>query len=113
MDTDHPTFAHLHLDPLDAKDRRKLFYSLIRIYKLDDVTDEDVQWFVDQLLLSPYQLVKAAEELSKSPVKVVKKDIEALRTWGDRKIKPMIDYFFEDEKSRKVLIVLSKMDFIS
>ena len=68
VDTDHPAFTHLHLDPLDAKDRRKLFYNLIRIYELNDISPENVEWFVNQLLLSPYQLVKAADELSRHPL---------------------------------------------
>lgn len=36
-----------------------------------------------------------------------------LKSWGDRQIKPMIDHFFTDEENKIVLIVLSKMDFVS
>lgn len=113
IDVDHPLFSHLHLDPLEEKDRSKLFYSLLRIYGIVDVSDNDVSWFVKKLLLSPYQLVKAVEALSKQPMRIVKKDIADLMSWGDKRIKPTISYFFGDEIKRQILVILSKIDFVS
>ena len=109
----HPLFSHIHLEPLGAKDRTKLFYSLLRSYQLEDITENDVQWFVDKLLLSPYQLVKAVERLSQLPLRTVKRDIDGLTTWGDNMIKPMVSYFFNDERKRQILVILSKIEFVS
>lgn len=113
IDTDHPRFCHIHLDPLNSKDRKKLFYNLMRLYNITDISDKDVSWFVEKLLLSPYQLVKAVEALSKNPIHTVKRDIDNLTSWGDKRIQPMIDYFFANEIQRNILVILSKMDFVS
>ena len=72
-----------------------------------------MSWFVEKLLLSPYQLVKAVEALSKNPIHTVKRDIDNLTSWGDKRIQPMIDYFFANEIQRNILVILSKMDFVS
>lgn len=112
-EAEHPSFGHINLQPLDSKDRYKLFYNLMRIYNLSNVSEDDVKWFVNKLLLSPSQLVKAAEALSRNNVALVKKDIQTLVAWGDSQIKPMLSSFFGDEESRHLLIILSKMDFVS
>lgn len=113
VEAEHPSFGHVNLQPLDSKDRYKLFYNLLRIYKLTNVCEEDVWWFVDRLLLSPSQLVKAVEVLSRGNMTLAKKDIHNLISWGDTQIKPMLTNFFGDEESRHLLIILSKMDFVS
>lgn len=110
---EHPFFGHINLSPLDSKDRLKLFYSLLRIYNLTDISEEDVKWFIGKLLLSPSQLVKAVEALSCKPLAFVKKDINTLISWGDMQINPMVEHFFQDEESKHILIILSKLDFVS
>lgn len=112
-ETEHPSFGHVNLQPLDTKDRYKLFYNLLRIYNLTEVSEDDVKWFVDRLLLSPSQLVKLVEKLSRQNIALVKKDIQTLIAWGDKQINPMLSSFFGDEESRHLLIILSKMDFVS
>lgn len=112
-EVEHPFFGHINLSPLDSKDRLKLFYSLLRIYNLTDISEEDVKWFVGKLLLSPSQLVKAVEALSCKPLTLVKKDIHTLISWGDMQINHMIEHFFQDEESKHLLIILSKLDFVS
>lgn len=112
-ETHHPSIGHISLDPLDTKDRRKLFYNLLRIYDIDSVTEEDVEWFIQRLLLSPSQIVKTVEQLSKNTVKRVKEDIDDLIVWGDKQIKPFIAKFTSDEEKRNLLIILSRLDFIS
>lgn len=111
--SEHPSFGNIDLKPLDANDRRMLFYHLLRNYGLQGISEDDVNFFVEKLLHSPYQLVKAAEALSKNPVRIVKRDISTLTSWGDKQIKPMISHFFADEEKRQLLIILSKMDFVS
>lgn len=112
-DTNHPNFGHIMLKPLDTKDRTKLFYNLIRIYDIKDFADSDVKWFVDKLLLSPAQIVRAVEALSKQSVQTVKRDIDSLINWGDCQIKPFVSTFFKDEEKKNLLVILSKLDFVS
>lgn len=112
-DAIHPSFGHIMLTPLDAKDRTKLFYNLIRIYDIEHLTEADVQWFVNKLLLSPAQIVRAVEALSKQSVQTVKRDIDSLISWGDSQIKPFVSTFFKDEEKKNLLVILSKLDFVS
>lgn len=110
---EHPSFAHLSLEPLTTKERKKLFYSIMREYKITDISEENVDFFVNKLLLSPSQLVKAVEEISKGSLVKAKRDIDSLITWGDKKIKPMLSHFFNDEECKQLLIILSKVDPLS
>ena len=113
LSSNHPNFGHINLQPLDASDREKLFYKLLRVYQIEDVSEENVKWFVDRLLLSPDQIVKVVDALSKQSITNVKKDIQALISWGDVQIKPLINHFFSKDDSKNLLIILSKLDFVS
>ena len=110
---EHPSFGHLSLEPLTTNERKKLFYSLMRQYEITDLSEENVDFFVNKLLLSPSQLAKAAEEISKESLVKAKRDIDSLITWGDKKIKPMLSHFFNDEECKQLLIILSKIDPLS
>ena len=112
-DTHHPRIGHISLSPLDTKDRLKLFYSLLRIYNLTGISDDDARWFVEKLLHSPSQLVKAVEALAQRPLAMVKRDIGTLVSWGDTQISPMLRQFFGNEDSKHILIILSKLDIVS
>ena len=113
IESEHPQVAHIQLEPLDKKDRRKLFINCIRSYGLQGVTQQDVDFFVDKLLQSPSQIIQVAESLSNGvPMHLVKRDINNLVEQGDIKIKPVLDRFSEDEQ-RYLLIIMSRMDFIS
>lgn len=112
-ETDHPHFGHIQLEPLNTSDRTKLFYGLMKIYNVKDIKEEDVKWFVGHLLQSPSQIAKAVEALSYKPLMTVKRDIDQLVQWGDRKIKPFVKNFFDDDEQRNLLIIISKLDFVS
>lgn len=112
-DANHPSFGHIKLEPLDTSDRIKLFYSLMRLYKVSNVSESDVKWFVEKLLLSPIQIVKAVEKLSVYPVSTVKRDIQELIDWGDKQINSFVSKFFCNEETKQFLIIMSKLDFVS
>ena len=104
-ETNHPSFGHIKLEPLDTSDRIKLFYSLMRLYKVSNVSESDVKWFVERLLLSPIQIVKAVEKLSVYPVSTVKRDIRELIDWGDKQINSFVSKFFGNEETKHLLII--------
>lgn len=112
-ETDHPSFGHIKLEPLDTNDRTKLFYSLLRLYNINNISESDVKLFVEKLLLSPIQIVKTVEKLSVYPVSSVKRDIKELIDWGDQQINPFVSKFFVDEETKQLLIIMSKLDFVS
>lgn len=113
VESKYPQVAHIQLQPLDKKDRRKLFVNCIRAYGLDGVTQEDIDFFVDRLLQSPSQIIQVAEALSNNtPMPLVKRDVDSIIAQGDISIKPILERFNEDEQ-RYLLIIMSRMDFIS
>ena len=113
IESKHPQVAHIQLHPLDKKDRNKLFVNCIRAYGLNNITQDDVDFFTDRLLQSPSQIIQAAEALANnSPLPIVKRDISSLVEQGDKKIRPILERFAEDEQ-RYLLIIMSRMDFIS
>ena len=113
VESKHPQVAHIQLQPLDKKDRRKLFVNCIRAYGLEGVTQEDIDFFVDRLLQSPSQIIQVAEALSNNtPMPLVKRDVDSIIAQGDISIKPILERFNEDEQ-RYLLIIMSRMDFIS
>ena len=113
IESKHPQVAHIQLQPLDKKDRQKLFVNCIRVYNLNGISQSDVDFFVDRLLQSPSQIIQVAEALSNNtPMPLVKRDIGSIIEQGDLSIKPILDRFNEEEQ-RYLLIIMSRMDFIS
>lgn len=112
LESKYPQIAHIQLMPLSRKDRIKLFINCMRAYELKGITEEDINFFVDQLLQSPQQILQVVEALSTKPKTLVKKDIKDLVQLGDKKIQPLLAHF-SDEEQRAILIILSKIDFIS
>lgn len=113
IEVDYPQIAHIQLMPLTRKDRVKLFVTYIRAYGLEkSISEEDVSFFVDKLLQSPEQLIQAARALTTQQKSVVKRDIDKLIKVGDKKIQSLLDHFSETEE-RHLLIILSKIDFVS
>lgn len=109
----HPQVAHIQLLPLDKKDRQKLFVNCIRAYGLKGINQSDIDFFVDRLLQSPSQIIQVAEALSNNtPLPLVKRDIGSIVAQGDLSIKPILERFNDDEQ-RYLLIIMSRMDFIS
>lgn len=112
IESEYPQIAHIQLMPLSRKDRMKLFVNCMRAYELEGITEDDIDFFVDQLLQSPQQILQVVEALSTKPKRLVKKDIQDLIQLGDKKIQPLLSHF-SDEEQRAILIILSKIDFIS
>ncbi len=112
IEAEVPVVAHIQLQPLDRKDREKLFISYIRAYNIQGITQTDVDFFVDKLLQSPSQIIQAVKALYTTDKALVKRDIGSLVQQGDKKVQPILDHFSEDEQ-RYLLIILSRIDFIS
>lgn len=112
LEATYPEIAHISLMPLNRKDRYKLFYSYIRTYEIDNITEEDVSFFVDRLLQSPVQIQQAVEAIKTKSIALAKKDIDTLIIMGDKKIHPLLDRYKEDEQ-RHLLVIMSQFDFIS
>ena len=113
VESKYPQVSHIQLQPLDKTDRRKLFVNCIRAYGLAGITQEDIDFFVDRLLQSPLQIIQVAEALSNNvQMPLVKRDIDSLIKQGDLSIKPILERFHEEEQ-RYLLIIMSRIDFIS
>lgn len=113
IESDYPKLAHIQLLPLNKNDRKKLFYQYAEFYNLTDITDSDVNFFVDKLLQSPSQILNAVEVCANRGVLAAKQDIEHLILLGTKKMKPLLDMFMVDELSKNILIVLSTFEFLS
>lgn len=113
IESDCPQIAHIQLNPLDRKDRVKLFVSCMRAYGLTNISQEDISFFVDKLLFSPIQIVKVVEAIyNNTPIPLIKRDLDSVIRVADKKISPVLDYFKEEEQ-RYLLIIMSRMEFVS
>ena len=113
IESRHPQVAHIQLQPLDKKDRQKLFVNCMRAFNIEGVNQSDVDFFVDRLLQSPSQIIQVVESLYNNiPMPLLKHDIGSIVEQGDLSIKPILERFNEDEQ-HYLLIIMSRMDFIS
>lgn len=110
--SEFPRLAHIHLNPLNKADRKKLFYGLAQNYHLDGFHDKDADFFVDKLLESPSQIHEAVKAIKQYGVLNAKNDIDRLIEMGDLRAKPLIDHFKEKELSLNILIILSRFEFL-
>lgn len=113
MESEFPQMAYIQLLPLSRNDRRKLFYQYAGFYSLDDISDKDVNFFVDKLLQSPAQILNAVEACANKGIVAAKRDIDHLIMLGTKRMKPLLDMFMVEELSRNILIILSMFEFIS
>ena len=107
-----PNLAHIHLNPLNTNDRKKLFYSLAQKYHLEGFRDSDAVFFVEKLLESPLQIHEAVKAISQHGVLKARNDIDRLIEMGDERAKPLIDHFKDNKISLYVLIILSRFEFL-
>ena len=112
LESDCPFVIHVSLDPLNRSDRKKLFYNYAQIFDIEDISEQDADFFVDRLLHSPEQIRMAVETIRDKGLLVAKRDIQRLIDAGDKKIKTVLDHFKTD-KQRQMLVLLSKLDFFS
>lgn len=112
LSSDFPRLAHIHLNPLNKADRKKLFYSLAQNYHLEGFSDKDVNFFVEKLLESPSQIHEAVKAIKQHGVLKAKNDIGRLVEMGDERAKPLIDHFKESEISLNILIILARFEFL-
>jgi len=112
IESEIPSIAHIQLQPLNRKDREKLFVSYVRAYGILGINQSDVDFFVDRLLQSPSQIVQAVKALNTTDKAIVKHDIDYLVRQGDKRVQPILDHFIEEEQ-RYLLIIMSRIDFVS
>lgn len=113
IESDYPKLAHIQLLPLNKTDRKKLFYKFAEYYEVDDISDSDVNFFVERLLQSPSQILNAAEACANKGVLAAKQDIEHLILLGTKKMKPLLDMFMSEDLSKNIIIILSTFEFVS
>ena len=108
----NPEVAHIQLYPLDAQDRRKLFYKYAQSYGLDEISKEDVDFFINKLVYSPNQLLFAVDAIKNNGLKRAKQDVQALVSLGDQTVRPVLERFKEGE-GRNCLVILARFEFVS
>lgn len=113
VESDYPEIAHINLQPLNRGDRKKLFYQLCRLYELTNMSEKDIDFFVDKLLQSPSQIFNAVSAIRNTNILQAKADVQRLVAHGDNTIKPLIDHFRANELHWHLMIILSKFEFVS
>ena len=108
----YPRLAHVQLHPLSRKDRKKLFYNLAERYELNNISEKDVDFFVDRLLLSPSQIHHALMAVKNVGLTQAKIDIDSLVDIGDERAKPLMDHFKQNDLSINVIVILAKFEFL-
>jgi len=108
----YPRLAHVQLRPLSKKDRKKLFYNLAEHYNLNNISEKDVDFFVDKLLLSPSQIHHAVMAVKSVGLTQAKLDIGSLIDIGDERAKPLMEHFNQNEMSMNVIVILARFEFL-
>ena len=58
----YPQIIHINLPSFTKEERKRLFVNYCRYYKVE-LSNEDVEWFVNRLQSSPQQLEHAVREI--------------------------------------------------
>lgn len=111
--TSFPQIIVVPLQEIDREDRKKILVQCLRLYGVQNMSSDDINYFIDKLLHSPYQLIKVAEAVSVTSVELVKANIKDYVEIGDNKMQTLLGQFLDRTESKNVLIILSEFDVIS
>lgn len=113
IENDWPFILHIKLNALSRSDCTKLFFRCLQLLGIDEINEDDANFFIDNLVVSPRQIFRCALELKKHPVSLVKKDISSLIDYEDRNMSIVLKDFFNDSDARDIIILLSKYEYLS
>ncbi len=98
------------LGDLSDDDRRVIFTSYLEEYGVNEISDEDVSYFVNLLLQSPVQLRQIARIIKDRGVGEAKRCAGSIRDKGDSLVSELIADFADDEAVIQFLLLLSEME---
>ncbi len=108
-----PDLITVDLCELTDSDRRVIFNAYLEEYKITDISDDDIDYFVDFLLQSPGQLRQIARIIRDKTIGEAKRCISAIRDKGDTLISNLINDFSENEDAIQFLLLLSELEIAS
>lgn len=108
----YPQIIHINLSSFTKDERKRLFINYCRYHKVQ-LSDTDVEYFVERLQSSPQQLEYAVREIKNKNVRFAKKNIQALIDIGDEVFSRVISWFKGNEMALTLAKVLAEVDMIS
>ena len=105
--------AYITLYGMSLSDRKKLLYKHLSEQK-EAISEEDVHFLAENLVYSPNQLIKVAEDIKTKDIVSVKKNIDVYQKVGDKKILTLIKSYDSPEhpEARNLLVLLSKIEYV-
>lgn len=98
------------LGDLTDDDRNVIFTSYLDEYGVDDISDEDIDFFVNMLLQSPSQLRQIARIIKERGVGEARRCAGAIRDKGDSLVSELIADYSENKTVIQFLLLLSEME---
>lgn len=108
----YPQIIHINLSAFNKEERKRLFVNYCRFYNVN-ISDYDVDFFVEKLQSSPQQLEYAVREIKDRNVRYAKKNIDNLVAIGDEVFSRVINWFKGNNKALTLAKVLAEVDMIS
>lgn len=106
--------AFITLYGLTLSDRKKLLYKRLSVLSIG-LPEDQVAYLAENLVYSPSQLMKVADDLKQKDFKVVKDGISKYQILGDKKIMSLVNNYTTSEypEAKNVLVLLSRIEYVS
>lgn len=106
--------AFITLYGLTVSDRKKLLYKRLSDLSMS-LPEDQVTFLVDNLVYSPNQLMRVAEDLKEKGFKAVRTGISKYLMVGDKKIMSLINSYTSSEypEAKNILVLLSRIEYVS
>ena len=108
----YPQIIHINLPSFTKEERTRLSVNYCRYYKVE-LSNEDVEWFVNRLQSSPQQLEHAVREIKSKNAIFTKKNIDNLIKLGDDVFSRIFSWFKGNDTALTLARVLADVDMIS
>lgn len=108
----YPQIIHINLPSFTKEERKRLFVNYCRYYKVE-LSNEDVEWFVNRRQSSPQQLEHAVREIKSKNAIFTKKNIDNLIKLGDDVFSRIFSWFKGNDTALTLARVLADVDMIS
>lgn len=104
----------IRMQEFTKQERINIFTTLLDLFGITDISDQDIEFFVDRLRQSPAQLVKIIKIIHRNGIAEARRSVERIRQEGDFKISELIStYKDSDTESADLLTLLARTGMLS
>jgi tetratricopeptide (TPR) repeat protein len=114
VEANYSNVLHVNMPALSRQEAVALFYKYAMGFHVeDDISSADVNYFVDNLNVSPRLLLQAVKAIKDNGLRDAKRHINTLVEEGEKTVNSMIQNVVSEPDMKDLIVLLSQYEFLS